>query len=182
LTGAFSVAALAIAGFAALAPPLAAQELELSRTPEFSIFAGAGHSVRVNRGRTKTALVILEPEVAFRLGERFQWLGEGHFARYFSPDAWATGLLPVGARYYFDRSRHAFAFDLLAGFGWTNLDIEEIDRRFNFILTGGPALRFRMDASHSWWVSARWLHYSNAGTVLPNLGFNAVVVLGGWKF
>jgi len=138
--------------------------------------------VRVDGGETSTAAVILEPQAAFRLGSRFQWLAEGHYAHYFSPDGWAAGLLPVGARYYFDRSRHAVFLDLLAGFGWTNLQIVELDRRFNFILTGGPGLRGAVDAGHAWWISARWLHYSNAGTVPPNLGFNAVVVLGGWKF
>ena len=154
----------------------------LPSTPEFSILAGAGHSVKVNRGETTTALVIFDPEAAFRLGPRFQWLIEGHYSHTFSPDGWAAGLLPLGARYYLDRSRYAFYVEFLAGFCWTNLEIEEIDRRFNFVLTGGPGLRFTVDARRSWSISARWLHYSNAGTVLPNLGFNAAVVLGGWKF
>ena len=143
---------------------------------------GAGHSVKVNRGDTKAPVLMLEPEAAFRLGSRFQWLIEGHYARWFSPTAWAAGLLPVGGRYYFDRSRRAFSFDLLAGFCWTNLDILEIDRRFNFVLEGGPALRVRVDGRHALWIAARWLHYSNAGSVKPNLGFNAAVLLGGWKF
>jgi hypothetical protein len=180
-----SRAAAAAAIFAALsaAAPAAAQEVEVApATPEFSLFAGGGHSVKVNRGETKTPLVMLEPEAAFRLGPRFQWLIEAHYAHYFDPDGWFAGFLPVGARYYFDRREHAFAFDFLAGLGWTNLRIDEIDRRFNFILEGGPAMRFRVAGDRAWWVSARWLHYSNAGSVKPNLGFNAVVLLGGYKF
>ena len=181
----------AFAGFAAAAAFFVvlragaafAQELELARgTPEFSAFAGGGTTVKVNRGVTRAWVIAIEPQAAFRLGSRLQWLIEGHAAQYFEPSGWAAGLLPAGARYYFDRSRHAFYLDFLAGFCWTNLDVVEIDRRFNFVLTGGPGLRGTIDAHRSWCVEARWLHYSNAGTVLPNLGLNGVILLGGWKF
>jgi hypothetical protein len=158
------------------------QELEIPREPELSIFAGFGHTVKVNHGQTDAWVLEVEPQVAFRLGTRFQWLAEGHYAHWFDPNAWAAGLLPLGARYYFGTSRRSFYLDFLAGLGWTNLQVVEIDRRFNFILTGGPGLRGQVDARHAWFVQARWLHYSNAGTVRPNLGLNAAVVSGGWKF
>jgi len=116
------------------------------------------------------------------LGTRFQWLVEGHYTHWFDPDAWAAGLVPLGARYYFDLTRRAFYFDFLVGFCWTNLRVEEINRRFNYILQGGPGLRIAVDDRHAWLVQVRWLHYSNAGTVPPNLGLNSVVVTGGWKF
>jgi formamidopyrimidine-DNA glycosylase len=177
----FSGAALAIAGLVASAS-LAGQELVLPSTPEFSILAGAGHSVKVNRGETTTALVIFDPEAAFRLGSRFQWLIEGHYSHTFSPDGWAAGLLPLGARYYLDRSRYAFYVEFLAGFCWTNLEIEEIDRRFNFVLTGGPGL-----ALHG----RRAALLVDLGALAPLLerrdgpaqsGLQRGRVLGGWKF
>ena len=163
--------------------PLAAQELELSRgAPELSLFAGFGRTVKVNGGNTSAWLVEVEPQAAFRLGSRFQWLVEGHYAHYLDPNGWAAGLAPLGARYYFDLTRRAFFLDFLAGFCWTNLQVVEIDRRFNYILQGGPGMRFAAEGTHAWYVQARWLHYSNAGTVLPNLGLNSVVLTGGWKF
>jgi hypothetical protein len=173
------IAAAAALVLCAAAP---GQEVQIPREPELSLFAGVGHTFKTNRGNTKAWVVELEPQAAFRLGTRFQWLAEAHYTHWFDPDAWAAGLLPVGARYYFGLGRYSVYFDFLAGLGWTNLQVIEIDRRFNFILTGGPGLRRQIDARHAWFVQARWLHYSNAGTVPPNLGLNSLVVSGGWKF
>ena len=178
MTRALRAAAVALA----LGVAASAQELQIPRAPEFSLFAGGGHTFKTNRGNTKAWVLEIEPQAALRLGKRFQWLAEGHYTHWFDPDAWAAGILPAGARYYFGMSRYSVYFDFLAGLGWTNLPVIEIDRRFNFILTGGPGLRGQIDARHAWFVQARWLHYSNAGTVPPNLGLNSLVVSGGWKF
>jgi hypothetical protein len=150
--------------------------------PAVSLLAGYGISVKVNRGRTEEQLLIVQPQAAWKLGRRFEWLAEGHFAQYFRPDGWAAGLVPLSARYLFGTERVAPYFGLGAGFGWTNLEIEEIDRRFNFILQAGFGVRGGLPSNRAWIVEARWLHYSNAGTVKPNLGFNAVVLMGGWRF
>ena len=69
-----------------------------------------------------------------------------------------------------------------AGVSWTDLHIIELSRRFNFILQGGLGVRGPLGELQGWMVEARWYHYSNANTVLPNLGFNAIEVLGGWRF
>jgi Lipid A 3-O-deacylase (PagL) len=152
------------------------------KAPEFSLFGGYGLSVHVNRGRTDERLLVLQPQAAFRLGSRFQYVIEGHLARYFHPDGFAAGFVPLGARYFFGSGGAAPYFGLGVGLCWTNLRIEELDRRFNFVLQGGVGVRGNARADRGWMLEARWLHYSNAGTELPNLGFNAVVLLGGWRF
>jgi Lipid A 3-O-deacylase (PagL) len=138
--------------------------------------------VKVNRGDTKERLLMVQPQLGYHMGKRFEWLIEGHFAAYFHPDGCAAGLVPVSARYFFGTGKVAPYFGLGAGFGWTNLDVIEIDRRFNFILQGGFGVRGTPRKGRAWMAELRWLHYSNAGTELPNLGFNSVVLLGGWRF
>jgi Lipid A 3-O-deacylase (PagL) len=149
---------------------------------EFSLFAGFGYGVKINRGRTEEQLLAVQPQTGIALGPRFEYLIEAHFAQYFRPDGYALGLVPLGARYFFATGSVAPYVGLGAGFCWTDLQITELDRRFNFILQGGLGVRATPRAGHAWMVEARFLHYSNAGTVLPNLGFNAVVFLAGWRF
>jgi hypothetical protein len=150
--------------------------------PAWSLMAGYGASVHINRGPTNEQLLALEPQYSLRLGAHFDYLAEGHFARYFSPEGYAVGLIPLSARYVFSRSDRSVYLSLGAGFCWTDLEIEEINRRFNFILEGGPGMRWSVAPNHAWFLELRWLHYSNAGTALPNLGLNSVVALGGWTF
>jgi hypothetical protein len=168
-------------GGAALLP---GQALDLPEEgkPELALLAGFGYSVKINRGTTEEQVLVLEPQAGFRLGPRFEYLIEGHLARYFRPDAFAAGLVPVGARYFFGTGKVAPYLELGAGFCWTNLDVEEINRRFNFILQGGLGVVGSPERDQSWTLEARWLHCSNAGTVLPNLGLNTVVLLIGWRF
>jgi lipid A 3-O-deacylase PagL len=148
----------------------------------WSLMAGYGVSVHVTRGRTDEQLLAVLPQYSIRLGEHFDYLVEGHLAKYFSPNGYAAGLVPLSARYVFSRSNAAVYLGLGAGFCWTDLKVEEINRRFNFILEGGPGIRWNVSGGRAWTIDLRWLHYSNAGTVLPNLGLNSVVALGGWTF
>ncbi|HTO89187.1 MAG TPA: acyloxyacyl hydrolase [Thermoanaerobaculia bacterium] len=150
--------------------------------PELALLAGFGYSVKINRGSTEEQALVLEPQAGFRLGPRFEYLMEGHLARYFRPDGFAAGLVPVDARYFFGTGKVAPYLELGVGFCWTNLDVEEINRRFNFILQGGLGVVGSPERDHTWTLEARWLHYSNAGTVLPNLGLNTIVLLLGWRF
>jgi hypothetical protein len=150
--------------------------------PEIALLAGFGYSVKINRGTTEEQVLVLEPQAGFRLGPRFEYVIEGHLARYFRPDGFAAGLVPVGARYFLGTGKVAPYLGLGAGFCWTNLDVEEINRRFNFIVQGGLGVVGSQERDPSWTLEARWLHYSNAGTVLPNLGLNTLVLLLGWRF
>ena len=143
---------------------------------------GSGIPSRVNRGRTEEQLLLLQPQAGFPARAAVSSGSvEGHFAKYFRPDGYAAGLVPFSARYFFGtgpvapyvEARRRLLLD------------EPRDRGARPALQLHPAGRPRSPRPASrpgWMVEARWLHYSNAGTVLPNLGFNAVVVLGGWRF
>jgi hypothetical protein len=154
----------------------------IAEDPAWSLLAGYGVSVHVNGGRTDEQVLVVQPQFSLRLGPHFDYLIEAHYAQYFHPDGFAAGLVPVSARYVFSRSDVGIYLGLGAGFCWTNLKVEEINRRFNFVLQGGPGIRWKAYGNHAWMLDLRWLHYSNAGTVLPNLGLNCVVALGGWTF
>ena len=164
----------------------AAQELPpipQGRPPEWSLAAGYGFSVKVNRGRSHEHLFLFEPGVSFRLGPRFEWVVEGHFARYFTPEGTMVGLVPLGLRYYAGHGRLLPYFSVGAGFGWTDLtQLDEIDRRFNFLLEGVAGVRGELPRGQAWTFEARLSHVSNAGTETPNLGLNCLVFLAGWRF
>jgi hypothetical protein len=127
-------------------------------------------------------MLLLAPQAGFRIGRRFEWIVEAHLAQFFRPDGWTVGLVPASARYFFADGPLAPYFGVGAGLCWTNLQIEEIDRRFNFLLEAGAGIRGTPRSGRAWMAELRWVHYSNAGTVRPNLGFNAVVLLAGWRF
>ncbi len=150
---------------------------------EWSLPAGYGFSVKVNRGRSDEQLFLFEPGVAFGLGPRLEYLVEGHFARYFTPAGYMVGLVPLGGRYYFGVSPLHTYFSLGAGLGWTDLtELDEINRRFNFLLQGALGVRRSLQNGQAWTLEMRWVHISNAGTVKPNLGLNSLVFLFGWRF
>lgn len=179
------VGRLALVAFLVAPPALFAQtplSLPERGKPELSLLAGFGFAVHLNPGRSQERPLVLQPQAGFRLGRRLEYVVEGHLARYFRPGGRAAGLVPVGARYFFGGGSVAPYFGLGAGFCWTDLKIEELDRRFNFLLQGSLGVRGTPRPDRAWMVEARLLHYSNAGTALPNLGLNAVVLLGGWRF
>ena len=182
--GPFAALLLALAASAASqeATP-AAPPIPQGRPPEWSLQAGYGFSVKVNRGNSDEHLFLLEPGVAFRLGPRLEYLAEAHFAKYFTPDGSMIGVVPLGGRYYFLHGPILPYLSLGAGFGWTDLtDLEEINRRFNFLLEGAIGVRGRVSDSQAWTLEFRWSHISNANTVLPNLGLNCAVFLAGMRF
>lgn len=173
----FAAAASVSAQEASNAPPIPE-----GRPPEWSLQAGYGFSVKVNRGNSDEHLFLLEPGVAFRLGPRLEYLVEGHFAKYFTPDGSMIGIVPLGGRWYFLNGPVLPYLSLGAGVGWTDLQIEEINRRFNFLLEGAVGVRGRVTETQAWTLEFRWSHISNAGTVLPNLGLNCAVFLAGMRF
>lgn len=157
--------------------------LPLHRPPEWNISAGYGFSIHVNRGRSNEKVLLFDPGVAFRVGSRFEYLVEAHFARYVSPGGYMVGAMPIGARLYLGSGRVLPYISLGAGAGWTDLtELEEIDQRFNFLLQTSLGVRRATSATAGWTLEARWSHISNAGLARPNLGLNMLVFLGGWRF
>ncbi len=149
----------------------------------WSVAAGAGLQVHVNRGRSHERLILFEPAANVRLGPRLEYAIEGHFAQFVRPGGYMLGLMPVGARYYFGHGRTLPYFSIGAGLGWTDLvPLDEIDRRFNFLLQGSAGVRHAVAAGGEWTAEMRWDHISNAGTEKPNLGLNSVIFLLGWRF
>ena len=168
--------------------PVALRAQDSSPLPQaepvrWSVEGGYGHSVNVNRGTSRENLVLFVPSANIRLGSRLEWTVEGHFAQDFTPSGYMLGLMPVGARYLFGRGETLPYFSIGAGFGWTNLvALDEIDRRFNFLLQASAGARRRAGPTGEWTLEVRWDHISNAGTERPNLGLNSVLVLAGWRF
>jgi len=137
----------------------------------------------LNRGRSDEDMVLVVPSMGFSLGSHFQYVLEGHFAGFFNPGGYMLGLLPLGVRYSIGEGRTVPYVSIGAGFGWTDLiQLEEIDRRFNFLLQGSLGVRQALSNGQAVTFEARFSHISNAGTVLPNLGLNCVVFLVGWRF
>jgi hypothetical protein len=177
LAGAFLLAA------AGRATAEESQPLPADRPVVWSLAAGYGFSVHVNRGRSEEQLFLFEPGVAVRLSARLEWVAEAHVARFFRPTGTMLGVMPIGARLYVGNGSILPYVSVGAGAGWTNLtELDEIDRRFNFLLQGSVGVRGALGGGQAWTLEARLSHVSNAGTAAPNLGLNCVVFLAGWRF
>jgi hypothetical protein len=168
------------------AAPLAAQSkppLPADAPLAWSLAAGYGFSIHLNRGRSAEHLFLFEPSLALRASSRLECLVEAHFARYLTPLGYMVGVMPVGGRFYFGRGRTLPYISIGGGFGWTDLErLEEIDRRFNFLLQGSAGVRRTLSDGQALTFEARIAHVSNGGTKRPNLGLNSLVFLAGWRF
>jgi Lipid A 3-O-deacylase (PagL) len=161
----------------------AAPPLPEDAPPEWGAEAGYGFTVHLNRGRSVEHLVLLEPGAGFRLSSRLEYLVEAHFARYLTPLGYMVGVMPLGGRLYLGHGRALPYLSIGGGLGWTDLTrLEEIDRRFNFLLQGSAGVRYAVSEKRAWTFEARLVHVSNGGTSLPNLGLNSLVFLGGLRF
>jgi hypothetical protein len=176
--------AVLVAGVVSGGNPAAAEPSAGPPAPgkfEISVLGGFGYGVKLHFGVSEEQFVVLQPQAGIGLGRHFEYLIEGQLAKYFRPSGFAAGLVPVGARYFFGTGDAAPYVALGAGFCWTDLQVPELSRRFNFILQGSLGVRGATRAGQAWTVEARFLHYSNANTVLPNLGLNGVALLVGWR-
>ena len=176
--GAFLVSWARILGAQETPSPDAAAQDSQGRL-RWSLAAGYGFTIKLSRGRAEEQLLLVTPAVAYAFSRQFELFVEGHLSGFFTPDGYMLGIVPIGARYSFSAGATQPYLALGAGFGWTNLEeLDELDRRFNYILQACLGVRWK----GAWSIEARISHLSNAGTVLPNLGLNAIVFLGGWRF
>jgi hypothetical protein len=150
---------------------------------EWELTGGYGHTVQfVMADETSDHLALFMPTWGLQLSRVVEYVAAGHFAGYFGDaKGWFLGLLPVGARFQLPQAPWRPYFVFQAGFGRTDLEIIEINRRFNYILTGGFGLRWPKEKPESGLLELRLVHYSNAGTVLPNYGFNSIALVAGWR-
>jgi len=150
---------------------------------EWTLTGGYGHTVKfVAADETSDHVALVMPTWGRRLSNVVEYVAAAHIAGYFG-DArgYFLGILPVGARFQLPNTLlHPYVV-FQVGFGWTDLEIIEINRRFNYILTGGFGLRFPKQSPESGLLELRLVHYSNAGTVLPNYGLNSIALVAGWR-
>ena len=164
------------------AAPVTAAAQEVAGTTHWALAAGYGHTVPfVTAAETETNLLFLAPQWSYRLGKVVEGVVEGHLAGYVgATDGWFFGALPIGFRFRVPDSPWRPYLALQAGLGWTDLKIIEINRRFNYILVGGLGARPKGEDGRLS-LEIRLVHYSNAGTVLPNYGLNSIALVGGWR-
>jgi hypothetical protein len=152
------------------------------RPPEWGIAAGYGIPFDVGPGDSREHQVVVSPSVGFGLTSRLELVAAATYERYLTPVGDFAGLLPLGARYTLLSGDWLPYAGLGVGFGWTDLEIEEISRRFNFRIEAAVGLRARVDGRSAWTLEVRYQHTSNAGTSFPNYGLNSIAFLAGWRF
>ncbi len=144
---------------------------------------GWGHSWTPGYGKTESDVqfVAFHPQLGHFVSDHLEIYGEGTLLLYSEPSvAIGGGLAGLGGRYHFwnDRGWTPYLTGM-AGLLWTNLDIPEIDRVFNFQLIYGLGFRVVPPRGPGLIVELRNHHISNAGTAGENLGVNAATIIAG---
>ena len=144
---------------------------------------GWGHSWTPGYGKTESDVqfVAFHPQLGRFVTDHLELYGEGTLLVYYQPSiAVGAGLAGIGGRYHVWNDRGWTPYVVgIAGLIWTNLDILELDRTFNFQLIYGLGLRVVPPRGPGLIVELRNHHISNAGTAGENLGVNAATLLAG---
>jgi len=178
------VVAVAIFCLAALGSPSAAQEKLLSSGNwTRGLTGGWGHSWTPGYGKTRSDVrfVAFNPQLGRFVTDHLELYGEGTLFLYHQPSiAVGGGVAGLGGRYHFwnDRTWTPYVVGI-AGLIWTDLDIPELDRLFNFQVVHGLGLRMVPPRGPGWLIEFRNHHISNASTAGENLGVNAATVIAG---
>lgn len=142
---------------------------------------GYGWTIGTGPSDPHQKYVALFPELAWPVKPHVAYLVTGHASWWFPHDGWVVGILPAGGRLELLRGRRTAPYVSAAvGVGWTNLiELDEIDRRFNFLAQWGAGVRCRRPGGRDWFAELRYFHVSNMGTAGNNWGVNALMVLAG---
>jgi hypothetical protein len=147
------------------------------------VAGGWGHSWTPGYGKTKSDVVFsaFHPQLGRFVTDHLELYGEGTLFFYSQPSvAISGGVAGLGGRYHLWNDRPWTPYVVgIAGLLWTNLDIPELDRVFNFQLIYGLGLRLVQPRGPGWIFELRTHHISNAGTAGRNLGVNAATILAG---
>jgi len=149
---------------------------------EWNAQVGYGLPAHLHSPGTRDREILVEPGVGIRLSSRLQYLFNGHYERFFSPDGYVIGVLPLGGRFYVGQGPFFPYVALQLGLSWTDLHILELSRTFNFLVEGSLGVRRRFGDGPAWMVEARFAHISNAGSAEPNVGHNTVALMAGVGF
>ena len=179
-----TVAALVVLILAALGSPIFAQQNRLaSGNWTRGLAGGWGHSWTPGYGKTTSDVqfVAFHPQLGRFVTDHLELYGEGTLFLYHQPSvAIGGGLAGIGGRYHLWNDRRWTPYVVgIAGLLWTDLDIPELDRVFNFQLIHGLGLRVVPSRGPGWIVEFRNHHISNAGTAGKNLGVNAATIVTG---
>ena len=179
-----TVAALVVLILAALGSPIFAQQNRLaSGNWTRGLAGGWGHSWTPGYGKTTSDVqfVAFHPQLGRFVTDHLELYGEGTLFLYHQPSvAIGGGLAGIGGRYHLWNDRRWTPYVVgIAGLLWTDLDIPELDRVFNFQLIHGLGLRVVPSRGPGWIIEFRNHHISNAGTAGKNLGVNAATIVTG---
>jgi len=115
---------------------------------------------------------IIAPESAWRSSLEIGL--EPIFLHYLHPDdAYYAGLGVVGRWHFLGLSRFVPYVEVGGAVGGTNLNIEEIDSNFAFLLIGGVGASYFITDRHAVYAGWRWTHNSNGGLEVRNRGWDA---------
>ncbi|HEX9635992.1 MAG TPA: acyloxyacyl hydrolase [Acidobacteriota bacterium] len=150
---------------------------------EWVLAGGFGLSVDLGPSNPEIQFLSLAPQWARALSPRVEYVLEAQLHQTFGPSGILVGVLPVGFRIYTGASSSRPYLSLGAGVILTDLtELEEIDRRFNFLLQAGFGVRWPAGERRSWLLEGRFHHLSNAQTAGKNLGVNSALLLVGYGF
>ncbi len=85
---------------------------------------------------------------------------------------YVVGVTPVLRYNFITRTRCVPFLDLAAGFAATDIGEPDLGSVFEFNLHGGPGVHYFFNQNTALTLQYKFLHLSNAGTHLPNLGAN----------
>jgi len=152
------------------------------RQSEWRIGGGFGWTIGTGPSDPDLQYVALFPELAWPVKPHIAYTVTGHFSRWFPRQGWIAGVLPAGGRLDLLRGRTAPYFEAAAGVAWTDLtELDEIDRRFNFLAQWGAGVRRRTSGGGEWFGELRYFHVSNFGTAGNNWGLNTLIVVMGTR-
>jgi hypothetical protein len=164
------------------AAALAAQSASSDpRRSEWRIGGGYGWTIGTGPSDPDQQYVALFSELAWPVKPHVAYTVTGHFSRWFPRQGWVAGVLPAGGRLDLLRGRSTTPYVAAAvGVAWTDLtELDEIDRRFNFLAQCGAGVRRVTAGGDDWFAEFRYFHVSNMGTAGNNWGLNTLIVLVG---
>ncbi len=167
-----------------VAAPVGADDGGLSKgSRTLGLAGGWGHSWRPIFGQTRSVITFeaFTPSMGWFVLDRVELYGEATLFFYNKPEAAiAAGAGGLSGRYYLTSSGGWIPY-VLGGSGllWTNLDVPEIDRIFNFQLFFGIGCRQSRAKGPRLLFEFRNHHISNAGTAGKNMGINAATLIAG---
>jgi hypothetical protein len=153
------------------------------RRSEWWLGGGFGWTIATGPSDPDLQYVAVFPELAWPVKPHVSYIVTGYASRWFPTQGWIAGIYPVGGRLELARGRRTAPYvSASVGVGWTDLtELEEIDRRFNFLAQWGAGIRRRSESGRDWFAEFRYLHVSNFGTAGNNWGLNTLILVVGRK-